>query len=579
VSLHLEADTGIDPMIVRWPEERGCANEALRLSIPPSAVLLVAIVGLAIVAPFWVLGTPKGADFEFHLPLWLDAADQWRQGIWMPRWAEKAEYSFGQPTFIFYPPLSWLLGAMLTQVLPVDAAAGGYVFLVTVLAGTCMFRLARQWVSQPQAAFAGVIYAASPYPLLLIYQHGSFAEVLAGALFPLLVLFALHVARGPWDIVPFAIVFAAIWLSNLPGALIATYSVGFVFLLQAGLRRSAAPLLYGGAGIGLGFALAGFYIVPAWYEQRWVQIGEVLAPGLEPETNFLFGWTYDPVAGWYPVVLSAIAASEILVALIAIALTFTRARMAVREVHWILAWLAIAATFLMFPMSGFAWQHLPNLRYVQFPTRWLTVLSTSLVLFLSVTVEARGRRAWVGAGAVLTMAAFGIGATATWHPRAATELQEASERDQGYFGRPEYMPTGSHYEELWQWVHTMPQAAAVNERGDPQSAEISGLHVELQKWTAEHKSLVTRARHPVTLGLRLLAYPAWRVELNGQAVQPYADASTGRMMVDIPPGRSELVVRLGRTPDRTFGACLSLVALMTLLWLATWRGRERSASV
>jgi hypothetical protein len=345
-------------------------------------------------------------------------------------------------------------------------------------------------------------------------------------------------------------------------------------LLQSGLRRSAAPLLYGGAGMGLGFALAGFYIIPAWYEQRWVQIGEVLAPGLEPETNFLFGWTYDPVARWYPVLLSAIAAGEILFALIAIGLTFTRARLAVREVHWILLCLAIASAFLMFPMSGPAWEHLPKLRYVQFPTRWLTVLSVSLVFFLSGAVEARRRRAWFVAGAVLTMVAFCIGATATWHPMAATELQEASERDQGYFGRPEYMPTGSDYEELWQWVHTMPQAAAVNERGEPQRAEVSELHVELQKWTAEHKSLVIRARHPVTLGLRLLAYPGWRVERNGQEVQPYAEASTGRMMVHIPAGRSQLVIRFGRTSDRTVGACLSLLALVTLLWLASLGRRE-----
>lgn len=257
--------------------------------------LLVALAATAVVSPMLFWGNASGHDFQFHLASWLDVAKQWRQGILYPRWAEWANWGYGEPRFVFYPPGSWILGAALGSVLSWSMVPGTFIWLTLVGGGLFMWRLAREWLSAPEAAAAALFFAVNPYNLLIIYYRSDFAELLAMAFFPLLVMTALRTVRGEGrGVTSLGIVFAVIWLCNAPAAVIATYSLGLLLAIGAISQRKIQPLLRGVSGMAIGFGLAAFYILPAAWEQRWVQIARVVSEELRPDWNFIFAKVGDP---------------------------------------------------------------------------------------------------------------------------------------------------------------------------------------------------------------------------------------------------------------------------------------------
>ncbi len=387
-------------------EETSAANLTVNAKRAWLLALLVSLAtALAIISPFFWLGNASGHDFSFHVASWLDAAAQWREGILFPRWAEGANHGFGEPRFIFYPPISWMFGAVLGFVVPWIFVPAVFIVLTQTLAGLCAFALGRRLFPTRGALVCAVCYAANPYALLIVYMRSDFAEQLALAFFPLLFLAAAE-ALGLFDpparshrrsIVLLAIAFAAVWLTNAPAGVVASYSLAMLFVWTAAKKQSWRPLLRGGVALALGFGLAGFYLVPAAYEQSWVNISLALASGLQPSQNFLYSVIADAEHNAFNRIASHAAVLMIALTGIFAALSFPRSRSSAQPLKkslWgTLVALSVTAAFLMLRISNILWLLLPKLRFVQFPWRWMSILAIPFAVFISaaiVQIRARG---------------------------------------------------------------------------------------------------------------------------------------------------------------------------------------------
>jgi uncharacterized membrane protein len=546
-------------------------------------ILISLLISLAIVSPFFSLGNASGHDFQYHAESWVDAAGQWKEGIVYPRWTEWANYGFGEPRFIFYPPFSWVLGASLGSVMPWNAVPIVFIVLVQTFAGLSAFALARRVLSGRAALFCVACYAANPYALLIVYMRSDFAELLANAFFPLLFLLALQIcefvespAEAPQRaarraIAGFAFVFAAVWLSNAPAGVIASYSAFAVFGFAALTRRSWKPLVRGIAGLALGFGLAAFYILPAAYEQRWVNIAQALSPGLLPSENFLYTVINDPEHTFFNWIASSIAILLIILTGLAALRTGRqdqdRKRLLDKRVWLAMLLLSGLATMLMLRFTFPLWQLLPKLRFVQFPWRWMSLLAVAFAVFLG---GAMGRRrGWIWA--VVTFALIGGNAVflvqhGWWDTQDIPTLRAAIANESGFDGTDEYDPAGDDHTNL---PTKSPEAIVMDTDSIPGPNSPPTIHVD--RWSPEDKEVSVSARERFFLGLRLLNYPAWRAEVNGAAVTPRGGEDYNEMIVPVPAGESHVRVRFVRTWDRTLGGGISLVTAFFLLWFGTRR--------
>jgi len=478
---------------------------------------------------------------------WLEVLSQWKLGTIYPRWAELAHFAYGEPRFIFYPPASWTLGATLSAIFPWTLVASIYIWIVLVGAGASMFVLARQWLDRRDATYAALLYALNPYHLLIVYWRSAFAELLASSLLPLLLLLLLRSEekdrKAP---VLLALVLAGAWLINAPAAVMIHYSLALLMVVIAWQRRSPRVLLAGSAALMLGAALAAFYLLPAVYEQKWVNIEQAVAPGSRPVDSFLFTHTIDAVHDAFNHLVSWVALAEIL-------LTFAAAWAARswgsrnRELWYSLVAWAAACAVLMLPVSNPLWIILPKLQFMQFPWRWLLCLGIPFTLLTALGVRSWTARLalYVASLCVITLA--GQHFQPPWWDQAADlrEMQDNMESGAGYEGTDEYTPVGA----------------------DSSSVDKDGLRVtvdgpahaaiRVSQWKPVLKIFTAQMSAPDNLVLHLFAYPAWRVEVNGREVQTGMREGTGQMLVPVEAGANRVQITFIRTWDRTAGAWIS----------------------
>jgi hypothetical protein len=579
---------------------------ALRNSFSGLALILLAAV-LA-TAPQFFRGNSCGHDFDFHLVSWLDAQSSWRQGIPYPHWTPSANFGAGEPRFVFYPPLTWMLGAALGLVLPWQLVPVALTFLLLAATGMATRALARQAFSDGAATLAGCAAIFSGYTLFCAYERSAFGELAGGFWIPLVLLFVLR-DRNPGSLVwkraldssnaPLALVVAGAWLSNVPLGVMASYLLAAVALAAALLAKSWAPVVRASIGAVLGIGLASVFLVPAAWEQPWADLRQAAAdPGEMIENSWIFARHANPALDFHDSVLhtaSLIAVAMAAVALGGLLVSWLRKGLQGERRWWIpLALIPFAVLFLQLPISLPVWNLLPKLRFLQFPWRWLLVLEAPMAIFFAAAVwPAASARRWRRVVVAAVCAAVFLAVTATagsvfFQPcddeDAVTGMLATYRSGVGVGGTDEYQPPGADNSAL---AVGLPAACLVTDpstvlgkgTGEPDAvavwqptqgsceATFDASPVRVMNHT-EHFEVRADTAQVGFMILRLRRYPAWRVLVNGRPAGALPRRDDGLIAVPVPKGPVDVTADWTATSDAIAGRWLSglSLVLLTALW-------------
>ena len=558
------------------------------------AHLLIATLALFLVHPLIVHGCSCGHDFDFHLLSWFEAATQISHGTLHPHWAYTPAWDAGEPRFVFYPPASWYLGALLglafTHLPHISEAAAWsavpicFTWIALTLSGLTMFRLARGFAGRNASLIATAIYIANPYTLFTAFERTAYGELLAAAWIPLLFD---GILRKRISVIRIAVPVALLWLTNVPAGIMGCYALALLtfvrlFFVEQDRIKSAIRCA---AGTALGLGLAAFYLVPVALERQYVQAAMAITGGTRIDQNFLFertGTTLDDrmhdavlrTASWIAVALLAAAATSLLAAW-----ARTRTRTATIPVAILGSFTAVVA-FMLTSFSALVWQHVPQLAYLQFPWRTLALLAPIPALVLACTLPV-----WIKARSMSlpSVAAFGIVALLglpAWHvfhqfcdPEDTAPARIALFHSNTGTDPADYTPTTadddalSHHNPAW-WLADSPDTAALTEAPDSATRTVPA-------------NLAITAPHAEFLVLNLRDYPAWQITLTHSGATPQiitarAHRRDGLLAIPVPAGRSKIDIRYAQTASQTAGDLITLITLAAAAALTAGNKRLNS---
>ena len=353
-------------------------------------------------------GLPGGSDTLLHSYRVAEMRNSWTQGLITPSWAEGLYHGYGSPVFHFYARLTYFLAALLTLIAPLSVLDAMRWLLMLSLLGCSggMYLFCKRRSGRLGAVIAGLVYVYSPYVIFTnAYARGAYPELLACALFPLL-LWRVDALRDKPTPLNFVLVFVSqVALVNSHNLMAVSFTVislvwvifetGVQYFNREASRMKSGPNLLAMLALVLGASAAASFWLPAILESESVQLENLRSPGaLHYSGHFVpLGklLSHRPIqdAGAINGLLELriLGVGQWIAALtgtLGAALLYVRGYRTRHPQTFLgaafFSLLSVALIFLTTPASLGIWELLRPLQYVQFPWRLLGPLAASLAI-------------------------------------------------------------------------------------------------------------------------------------------------------------------------------------------------------
>lgn len=526
-----------------------------------------AVSFVTVVLPVLIGGLHASGDLAVYLGFAQEIRSAIEQGRYFPGWAND-NLGYGSVGIRFYPPVGYYTAAIVWFIVG-DWYASICIFLFVWMVVGCwgVFLFVREWSSPLWALAAAGLYAVVPFHLAEIYQFTLYGEFAAGGILPFCFLFATRLCRGSnWtDILGFAISSAALVLTHIPTTLIGAASLPIYVLMmieRPRIGRTAVNFAMSGAMV---LAASSFYWIRVVTEVDWLAHAQPqYSAVLGGHSNWFFPYllTASNAPEYFRPVLRSFDAMVILMAALllpSIALVVSRRDLA-HEMRRGITALSVVGVFGLFMLSYasfFVWDRVEILQKIQFPWRWLTVVSVVAVVSFVLSIASRMKNGGAFRKiSVLFLVAL-IGLIVAYDIRKNfTHGNVVSKTEFETILTAKDSPAGSNFAAWWP-VWAKADALAVTDKVSARSRAI-----EISDWQAELRTFRIGEGVGTAVRLATFYYPHWKATVNGESVEVGRDES-GAITMLIPANASEVRMYFEEPLVNIFCFYLSVVC-----WLA-----------
>jgi len=520
-------------------------------------IILFALIAFYCTLPLFIHhGLPYIDDMVFH----SFQANQFdraiRDGVIYPRWIPDANNGYGSANFIFYAPLSYYLVSAIRLFTPsLTTAMIAAIWLGFFLSGVTMFVATNKMFGGTGNPLPAIIYQILPFHLGDLYIRGTFAELVAFIWFPLVILFAYKIleSRNKMAFIGLSISYAGLILTHLVSGFIFTLVIG-AYLIYNYFLKNKKPLLKTLLSLILGLGLSSFYLIPAIFEKKFVQIDYIIkCPVGDYRKNFLFMWNKVQIIleHFYLSLHITVILEVILFLFIILVIQRNREKLLNRlHVNFFML-LFLSAFILTTPLSKPLWDIVPGFPFLQFPWRWVMVMELSLCLLIGAAFSLREmpgfrltdlKKRWI----VYLMVALSLVSLNTIlqgsHHISKIAVSTVDVR--------EYTPI---------WAGDMRKI--MSEAKIEMVSVVSGEALtDIVEWTSEERVISTKASTPALLRISTFYYPGWEAGIDGNRANIMIEKESGAMLIDIPQGEHKLVLKFEDTPVRHYAKIISILS-------------------
>lgn len=547
-------------------------------------VLVLAAIAVAVMVPVLLFGLPNGHDLPHHYQCAMTFAESIRDGDLYPSWSLNRNFGFGGMETRLYPPLSHYTLALAHLATGEWHLASFIVFVLFAFAGSFgAYLWASESMPREHALFAGCLYALIPYHLNQLYNTFFYAEYAGSAVLPFVFLFVSRVCRrgSAGDIAGLAASFALLILTHLPLTVIGSVCFAAYALTRLDRERFTGQIAKLAGGVAIALAASSFFWTKVLFEKDLMAKAAVYAdPWLDYRLNFLLTaiQTYEGIGlevyqngtSFYDLTLFY----ALLVGLACTIPFFIANRKFDAADKGV--WLVLAvALFMTLPFSSFIWSRVGFLQEVQFPWRWLAIVSIAAPVVaaskmgeLADWFKSKKRPlALLVCGCVFATLTFSIAQIIRPAPFITKSRIES------------YMTENAKEIGFTFW---WPRTVRKSFADDKSAVSADGRAASVDKLSAVDRTFSIAEGTPTNARIGVFYHPNWRAAVNGRnaAVMPGPD---GAVMIPIPSEASTISLSfIEPTPTAaarwiSLGGWFAVFLMLTLKPFSTFRRKSTLA--